>query len=357
MSNKTMRPIVLTGHERPLTQVKYNREGDLIFSVAKDYHVCAWYSANGERVGTYEGHKGTIWSVDVDSTTTYIVTASADFSGKLWKAETGQCIYTWNFEAPVRRVELSPDNSKIFFITDHVMGKSGNIQIFNINFKDENNISNQESKPILEIVNNGDATTKSTIATWSLGGKYIIAGQQDGTICKYDSKTGELSTSVKCFKDQVTDIQTSKDRTYFIASSKDQTAKLIDIESFKILKEYISESPINAALITPVKDFIILGGGQDARNVTTTAGGEGKFDAKIFHKIFQDEIGRVKGHFGPLNCLSIHPDATSYVSGGEEGLIRLHHLPKSFFEFQYEVEKTAEALQHQKINNENNEAE
>lgn len=353
MSNKLMRPIQLKGHERPITQVKYNREGDLIFSTAKDHHICVWYSANGERLGTYHGHRGTVWSVEVDNTTTYILTASADLSGKLWSAETGECIQTWNFESPVKRVELSPDNKKLFFLTDNVMGQMGKIQIFNI---DLSKGGNQETGPVLSIVNQGDASTKVTIATWSYDGKYILAGHADGSISKYDSQTGEELAHSTPFKNQVTDLQTSSDKTYFVASSKDQTAKLFDVESWKQLKEYSSGSPVNAALITPVKDFIILGGGQDARDVTTTSGSEGGFDAKIFHKIFEDEIGRIKGHFGPLNCLSIHPDGTSYVSGGEDGFIRLHHLPKSYFEFQYEVEKTAEALQHQSANAENVEA-
>jgi translation initiation factor 3 subunit I len=60
------RPILLSGHERSLNQIKYNREGDLLFSVSKDNVVCAWFSHNGERLGTYEGHNGTVWSVDVD---------------------------------------------------------------------------------------------------------------------------------------------------------------------------------------------------------------------------------------------------------------------------------------------------
>jgi hypothetical protein len=38
----TMRPILLSGHERALTQVKYNADGDIIFSVSKDHVVCAW---------------------------------------------------------------------------------------------------------------------------------------------------------------------------------------------------------------------------------------------------------------------------------------------------------------------------
>jgi translation initiation factor 3 subunit I len=37
-----MRPIFLSGHERALTQVKYNADGDIIFSVSKDHVVCAW---------------------------------------------------------------------------------------------------------------------------------------------------------------------------------------------------------------------------------------------------------------------------------------------------------------------------
>ena len=38
----------------------------MLFSVSKDNVVCAWYSLNGERIGTYEGHNGTVWTVDVD---------------------------------------------------------------------------------------------------------------------------------------------------------------------------------------------------------------------------------------------------------------------------------------------------
>lgn len=339
-SNQHMRPILLKGHERPITQVKYNIDGDLIFSVAKDDTVCLWYSSNGERLGTYHGHKGAIWSLDVDSTTTYMITAGSDFTAKLWKVETGECIFTWDLPAPVKRVEFSHDFKKFFLITDHAMGQKGTVHIFNFNFE---NPFKQDDEPILKIINEFDNTEKITIATWSYGSKYILAGHDNGKISKINSETGEYLLSEKYFDKTITDIQASEDKSYFIASSKDETAKLIDVDSLNILKEYNSESPVNAALITPIKDYIILGGGQDAKDVTTTSGGEGKFDAKIFHKLFQDEIGNVRGHFGPLNCLSIHPQGTSFVSGGEDGYIRLHHLPKVFFDFQYEVEKTAAA--------------
>ena len=56
----------LVGHERSLTQIKFNKEGDLLFSCSKDHVINVWYTHNGERLGTYDGHNGTVWTIDVD---------------------------------------------------------------------------------------------------------------------------------------------------------------------------------------------------------------------------------------------------------------------------------------------------
>lgn len=55
-----------TGHERSLTQIMYNKEGDLLFTASKDHVINAWFSSNGERLGTYNGHNGTIWTIACD---------------------------------------------------------------------------------------------------------------------------------------------------------------------------------------------------------------------------------------------------------------------------------------------------
>jgi translation initiation factor 3 subunit I len=48
-----------------------------------------------------------------------------------------------------------------------------------------------------------------------------------------------------------------------------------------------------------------LGGGQEAMSVTTTSLRQGKFEARFWHRVFEEEVGRVKGHFGPLNTYVI----------------------------------------------------
>ena len=48
-------------------------------------------------------------------------------------------------------------------------------------------------------------------------------------------------------------------------------------------------------------------------DVTTTTTKAGKFDARFYHLVFEEEMGRVKGHFGPINSLAFHPDGKRYV--------------------------------------------
>ncbi|KAE8134183.1 eukaryotic translation initiation factor 3 subunit I [Aspergillus pseudotamarii] len=330
-----MRPILLSGHERSLNQIKFNRDGDLLFSVAKDKIVCAWWSANGERLGTYNGHQGAIWTVDVSPNTILLATGSADNTVRLWNVKTGECIKVWDFPTAVKRVEFTPDGSRLLAVTEKRMGFLGTIAVLDINYE---NLEAQAEEPSLRIT---CTESKATVAGWSYLGKYIIAGHEDGSVSQYDSKTGEQLENVQAheFDNLISDIQFSADRTYFITASKDKSAKLISSRNLAILKTYVADTPLNSAAITPKKEYVILGGGQAAMDVTTTSARQGKFEARFYHKVFEDEIGRVRGHFGPLNTVAVHPSGTAYASGGEDGYVRVHHFDKPYFDFMYEVER------------------
>lgn len=70
--------------------------------------------------------------------------------------------------------------------------------------------------------------------------------------------------------------------------------------------------------------------------VTTTSARAGKFDARFYHLVFEEEFGRVKGHFGPINSLAFHPDGKGYASGGEDGYVRIHQFDSSYFDFGFD---------------------
>eukprot|EP01137_Pigoraptor_chileana_P009917 Opistho-2@58845 len=322
-----MRPILLQGHERSLTKIKYNREGDLLFSVAKDHFPSVWYSHNGERLGSYKGHVGAVWTCDVDWQTKNLLTGSADNTAKLWDVETGVCTKTYATRTAVRSCGFSYSGKSIFYTTDERMTYPCELVIQDI----------AESDPRLVIPVGVGEKNKVTAAVWGPLDRTIITGHENGTVSIWDASSGKRLSYERVHEGQINDIQLYADSSMFITASKDNYAKLLDTESLEVMKTYKTERPVNSAAISPIKNHVVLGGGQEARDVTTTSARVGKFDARFFHLVFEEEIGRVKGHFGPINTCAFHPDGKSYSSGGEDGYIRVHYFDEDYFDFDYEI--------------------
>ena len=164
-----------------------------------------------------------------------------------------------------------------------------------------------------------DDNDKAICLGWTIADKYLIAGFDSGYIVKYDAETGEEVIRSKIHEDRVNRITFNRDKSMFITASKDCSAKLIDPNTLGVIKTFKTERPVNGAAISPTHPHILLGGGQDAQNVTTTSSSQGKFETRFFHAIFGEEFARVRGHFGPINCLDVHPFGKSYASGAEDG--------------------------------------
>ena len=195
----------------PLTPLphRFSKEGDLIFSVSKDHTVCAWYSANGERFGTYKGHQGALWTVDVDPYTRLLATGGADNTMRLWEVETGKLLKTWDFLTSIKRVEFSEDGKQLLGVTEKRTGQLSHIVVYDI---DQSPDGQQPDEPTLRIV--VDELPRVTVAGFSYLTKYIVSGHEDGSVTQWDAKTGEMITNVFSHDAdlQVTDLQWSADR-------------------------------------------------------------------------------------------------------------------------------------------------
>jgi len=322
-----MRPILLQGHERSLTQIKFNAEGDLLFSCSKDHIINVWFSHNGERLGTYDGHNGTVWTIDVDSQSKFMVSGSADNTLKLWSVSTGKCLHTWEFPTAVKRVAFSDDDEQVVCITEQRMGYQGAIRVFNINREGDGKKQSLEAAHMFNPIG-----SKATVCAFTYLPGLIVTGHESGKVALFDIKTGdEVLNNERAHMDVVTDLQLSPDRSYFVTSSKDKTARIHDTKTLMVIKTYSTETPLNSAALAPNRPYVLLGGGQEAMSVTTTSTRQGKFETRFWHKVFEEEVGRVKGHFGPINTIAVHPAGNCYASGGEDGFVRVHHFDDSYF--------------------------
>lgn len=318
-----MRPILLKGHERSITSLKYSREADLLFTTSKSPNFAVWYTSNGERLGTYNGHTGAVWSVDVNRATTSVLSGSADTSAKLWDAEYGKDVQSWSHRAPVRSVNFAFGDESFLSVTDQVLGYLPAIYIWDVR-------SNTRSpKPVMEITGRNEA--KMLQASWGELNKTIYTANEDGTVRVYDVRNGEQLKVIHDTQKPVMQLSWNKNRTLFITSCKDGNARLYDAKSFQLLKTYHTGRPVNCASISPIREEVMLGGGQSAESVTTTRVDNAQFRVRLFHLIFEEELGSIQGHFGPVNVVSYSPDGKGFASGGEDGYVRLHHFDATYF--------------------------
>ncbi|XP_010521568.1 PREDICTED: eukaryotic translation initiation factor 3 subunit I-like [Tarenaya hassleriana] len=322
-----MRPILMKGHERPLTFLKYNKDGDLLFSCAKDHTPTVWYADNGERLGTYRGHNGAVWCCDVSRDSARLITGSADQTVKLWEVQTGKQLYTFNFGSPARSVDFSVGDKLAVITTDPFMDLSSAIHVKHIARDPEDQVA--DSVLVLKGVQG-----RINRAVWGPLNRTIISAGEDAVIRIWDAETGKLlneSDKEVGHKKAITSLCKAADSSHFLTGSLDKSAKLWDTRTLTLIKTYGTERPVNAVTMSPLLDHVVLGGGQDASAVTTTDHRAGKFEAKFYDKILLEEIGGVKGHFGPINALAFNPDGKSFSSGGEDGYVRLHHFDQDYF--------------------------
>lgn len=327
-----MIPILLQAHTRSLTNVIYNRAGDLLFTASKDSVPNVWWSHNGERLGSFHGHEGVVWSLAVNDDSTRLISGSGDNTARVWSVESGKEIARIDTETAVRAVALSQGDRYLALVTDATMGKTAKVLIYDF--------------PALKLLRTidcgGDGKIKPTVVAFTDCNEFVLTGHNDGKVCLWDwnaaSTTAEtpIVTPLKQSNphvDVIRDLQMSSDRSYFLTASRDNTAKIIDTTTLATLKTFKTERPVNSASISPLRNEVVIAGGQEALHVTTTSSRAGQFEARFFHQIYENELGRVRGHFGPINTLAYHPAGKGYASGAEDGYVRVHHFDSDYFDF------------------------
>jgi len=331
-----MKPIILHGHERPITKVKFNRDGDLLFSCSKDMVPTAWYTHNGERLGTYHGHSGAVWDCDVNWDSTLLVTGASDRTAKIWDVEHGTVLQTIEQSSVIRSVSFSHGDHFLSVVQDGSFRATPTIFIYELPSREKLEEKKRKWVPSRSLFQEDDKESKDAgricDALWGPLNYYIIAGYGDGSVRKWDVDSGKLIESKTEHKKQINSVQLSKDGTMFITASSDQTAKLWDTKTMTCLKTYQSDRPLNAAAISPIMKHVIMGGGQEAMEVTRTGHKSGHFEVDFYHLVFQEFLGSVKGHFGPVHTVAFSPDGKSFASGSEDGYVRLHNFPSTYFD-------------------------
>ncbi|KAK1349322.1 hypothetical protein CWI38_1055p0030 [Hamiltosporidium tvaerminnensis] len=307
-----------TVHSRPITDLAFNEDGDLLFSTSLDGLLCAWRT-NGIFLGSYDGHEGTIWCLSVDPFSTHLMSGGADNAAILWELETGKQISKITTNSMVRGLNFFRDGQKCLITTDTSYSQRSLIGIFDIR-------SNALSFKI-----NPDVSVTKGIVDFSEN--LVAFSDSTGEISLLDIRNEKIIKSVKVHTSRINNLRLSFCRTFFSTASSDAQAKIVDFENISVMKTFTAEEPLNSSVIFRTNDKLIAAGGIAARDVTQTKGKD-SFDVNFYDIPTAKMVGTYSLHFGTINCVDVHPSNNYFCSGGEDGII-------SFLEFGSEFSKAA----------------
>jgi len=348
-----MRLVVLSGHERKMTKVMFNRDDDLIFTAAADNVICVWDSETGERLGTYDGHTGAVFDFDLDYRTKFMISGSGDSSVRLWEIGTGQTLQL--FKTPVRVTsvqwacgdKLFLATSPQFLQTQSCVHIYRNPRAVDGDTVEEDSDEKEKSAPMATIKIRNDLKENNfgiAKGVWSPLNEQIFALCSDNSIRVIDvekQKQVKRITFIEKLKDkmkldkevgkEMTDFRYCNDYTTAILCSRGKYAKMFDIHRWdKPLATYECDRALNTVAIHPRMDMVALGGGKTAQQAALDKR-NGKYEACFYHQIFEEEIGKIETDcFSPLNSMDWNSDGTQIVLGYEEGQARVFTMDADF---------------------------
>ncbi|KAF9920989.1 hypothetical protein FBU30_009026 [Linnemannia zychae] len=248
----------------------------------------------GDWIGTFIGHKGAVWSARMSTDVTKAVTASADFTAKVWDTYTGNILASFPHQHIVRGCDFSGDGSRI--VTG---GMEKKLRIFDLNRDD------LAGQPILAA--DGHTSVIRNVV-WDGARNMILSSGDDMEIRVWDPRTFNQVHSCK-MDGPIASMELSADGEY-ITSTTGKSVYFWDAQTYTLRKHIKTEYDVSAVSLHPNHTRFVAGGSSD-----------------LWVRIYDFDSGRelevYKGHHGPVHTVSYSPDGELYATGSEDGTIRL----------------------------------
>ncbi|KAL9463278.1 hypothetical protein AB3S75_001143 [Citrus x aurantiifolia] len=288
-------PLVCHGHSRPVVDLFYSPitpDGLFLVSASKDSSPMLRNGETGDWIGTFEGHKGAVWSCCLDANALFSASGSADFTAKLWDALTGDEKHSFEHKHIVRACAFSEDTHLLL-----TGGFEKILRIFDLNRPDA---------PPREV---GNSSGSIRTVAWLHSDQTILSSCTDsGGVRLWDARSGKIVQTLET-KSPVTSAEVSRDGRY-ITTADGSSVKFWDANHFGLVKSYNMPCNTESASLEPKLGNIFIAGGEDMW-------------VHVFDFHTGEQIGCNKGHHGPVHCIRFSPGGESYASGSEDGTIRI----------------------------------
>eukprot|EP00514_Thraustochytrium_sp_LLF1b_P013580 CAMPEP_0184541958 /NCGR_PEP_ID=MMETSP0199_2-20130426/1710_1 /TAXON_ID=1112570 /ORGANISM="Thraustochytrium sp., Strain LLF1b" /LENGTH=348 /DNA_ID=CAMNT_0026935715 /DNA_START=38 /DNA_END=1084 /DNA_ORIENTATION=- len=295
-------PVVCPGHARPVVDVRFSRhteDGVFLVSGCHDKLPMLRWGDNGDWIGSFDSHKGAVWSAAFNSDATKVVTGSGDFAARLLDAVSGKLIHTFEHKHVVKTVEFSKDDQLLL-----TGGKGKTLRVFDLSAPDYTCLATMDTKVAIRkaswVYNPKEPNSK---------GK-IVCGCEDGSVQVWNPDTPDKPVQEWKVGEDVKDLEVSESQGVIVVGAG-KSVYFYDLVSFKLIRQHDLKINVEGLSLNPVTGAQFVAGG----------------DTDLWVHVFDTETGKElsshTGHHGPIFCLRYHPDGEIFASGSEDGTVRL----------------------------------
>jgi serine-threonine kinase receptor-associated protein len=314
-------PIVCPGHTRPLAELQYvhvvdesvGEDRTFLLSACHDRMPMLRDATSGDWIGTFQGHKGAVWSCQMDPTGSLAATASGDFSARIWDAVTGSSLLELPHSHIVKTCTFSPNSKRLA-----TGGKEALLRVYDLPKILIHNSNNNNKEAVGRAVPSLEMKQESPITklVW-LSDTLLVCACMNGKIYLWD--TEDSSKPVHTFDTnetaEIRDMEvrvTTPSNQQILTVAAGTEVYFFDATTYELLKEYTM--PVH---------FKEEGGCTLHPSGTKFVAGGSDLWVRVFDFDTGTELECHKGHHGPIRCVRYSPDGKSFASGSEDGTIRL----------------------------------